>query len=136
MAFKKGQSGNPQGKVSGSGKIQPLRDALMEHVPAIIDSLVAAALAGDLQASKLLLERVFPSLKSIELPITIQLPDSSLTSKGEAILSSVSTGVIPPSTAQVLLNLLLAQSKLLEQDELITRIDDLEILMKEKFREK
>lgn len=131
MGYKKGQSGNPAGKASGSGKIQPLRDALMLSVPAIIDSLTSAALAGDIQASKLLLERVFPALKPTEQVITLPLSGTALTDRGEAVIAAIHAGEISPSTAHIVLNALLSQAKLVEQGELVTRINDLEIMMRE-----
>ncbi len=69
--WKKGRSGNPRGRKPGTGSVAALREALAEHVPAIIESLVSAAKAGDTAAAKLILERVVPPLKSEELPVSL-----------------------------------------------------------------
>ena len=45
-----GKSGNPKGKPPGTGELQKLRTAIGEHVPAIIEQLATAAIAGDVQA--------------------------------------------------------------------------------------
>jgi hypothetical protein len=63
------------------------------------------------------------------------LPKASLEAKGARIIEAINTGKIPVVAGNTLMNTLLTQSKLLEQGELIARINDLEILM-EKFREK
>ena len=131
MTFKKGTSGNPAGREKGVTKIEPLRQALMLSVPAIIDSLTAAALAGDIQAAKLLLERVFPALKAVEQPVSIAMPGESLCSKGADIIRAVGQAEIPATTGSVVMSTLLSQAKLLEQNELVTRINDLEIMVGE-----
>ena len=66
-AWAKGQSGNPKGRPAGSGEVAKLRAAIAGQVPAILESLTAAALAGDVQAARLLLERALPPIKAIEL---------------------------------------------------------------------
>lgn len=58
--WKKGQSGNPAGKKAGTGRIEQYRTMLDPHVPELLKKLVEAALAGDLGASRIILERVYP----------------------------------------------------------------------------
>jgi len=77
--WKAGESGNLKGKPPGSGELQKLRAAIGEHVPEIINQLVAAARGGDIQAARLILERVLPPVKAIEQPQTIDLPEGTLT---------------------------------------------------------
>ncbi len=59
-AWKPGQSGNPKGRPPGVGEIGKMRAAIAGNVPAILESLTTAALAGDVQAARLLLERALP----------------------------------------------------------------------------
>lgn len=125
-AWKPGQSGNPAGKPSGSGELQKLRAAIGEHVPEIINQLVAAARGGDIQAARLILERVLPPVKAIEQPQTIDLPEGTLTEQGRAVLRSVAAGELAPGQGAQLLAAIGALGKVAELDELAARITALE----------
>ena len=71
-AFPKGTSGNPAGKPRGTkNKIERPIIALMgQHAEAVAQRVIDEALAGDLQAARLVLERVSPAPKdrAITLP--------------------------------------------------------------------
>ena len=125
-AWKPGQSGNPAGKPSGSGELQKLRAAIGEHVPEIINQLVTAARGDDIQAARLILERVLPPVKAIEQPQTIDLPDGTLTDQGRAILRSVADGELAPGQGAQLLAAIGTLGKIAELDELAARITALE----------
>ena len=125
-AWKPGQSGNPAGKPSGSGELQKLRAAIGEHVPEIINQLVAAARGGDIQAARLILERVLPPVKAIEQPQAIDLPDGTLTEQGRAVLRSVAAGELAPGQGAQLLAAIGTLGKVAELDELAARITALE----------
>lgn len=62
MAWKKGQSGNPKGRRADS-IIARTRARIARNLPAIVDKLAELALAGDVGAAKLLLERVVPVMR-------------------------------------------------------------------------
>jgi len=68
-----GQSGNPSGRPPGTGELAKLRAGIAERVPEILERLTDAALAGDVSAARLLLERVLPPIKPVELPIDLAL---------------------------------------------------------------
>ena len=125
-AWKPGQSGNPAGKPPGSGELQKLRAAIGEHVPEIINQLVAAARGGDIQAARLILERVLPPVKAIEQPQTIDLPDGTLTEQGRAVLAAVAAGELAPGQGAQLLTAIGTLGKVVELDELAARITALE----------
>ena len=110
-AWKKGESGNPRGRRPGSGEVAKLRSAIAEHVPTIIERLVAAALEGDTGAARLLLERVCPPLKATEEPAPLALPDGTLTEQGRAVLGAVAAGTL---------------ARVVEVDELERRLTALE----------
>lgn len=125
--WKPGQSGNPKGKPPGSGELQKLRASLTEHIPEIIQQLVEAAKGGDIQASRLLLERVFPPVKASEQAQEIDLPmDGSLTDQGRAVLSAVAGGQLAPGQGAQLLTAIGTLAKVTEIDELAARIAKLE----------
>lgn len=58
--------------------MQKLRAAISEHVPESISQLVAAARGGDIQAARLILERVLPPVKAVEQAVELQLPDGGI----------------------------------------------------------
>lgn len=124
--WKTGESGNPRGKPPGSGELQKLRAAIAEHVPEIINQLVAAARGGDIQAARLILERVLPPVKAIEQTQSIELPDGSLTDQGRAVLRSVAAGELAPGQGAQLLAAIGTLGKIAELDELADRITKLE----------
>ena len=124
--WKPGESGNPSGKPPGSGELQRLRAAIGEHVPEIINQLVNAARGGDIQAARLILERVLPPVKAIEQAQAINLPDGTLTEQGRAVLGAVAAGELAPGQGAALLGALGTLAKLGEADELERRIAALE----------
>ena len=126
MAWKPGQSGNPQGKPRGSGEVAKLRLSIAKHIPAIVKKLVERAKEGDSAAARLLLERVLPPVKAAEQAAPIDLPAGSLTDQGRAVLAAAGTGELAPGQAAQLLAGLGSLAKLVETDELAARIAALE----------
>lgn len=125
--WKPGQSGNPKGKPPGSGELQRLRASIAEHVPSIIDQLVTAAQGGDVQAARLILERVLPPVKAIEQAVELSLPDGgTLTARAAAVLSAAALGDIAPGQAAQLIAALGTLAKISEVDDLTARISKLE----------
>ena len=122
----KGTSGNPAGRPPGSGQVAKVRAAIAEHVPALIAKLVASALAGDVGAARLLLERTIAPLKASEEKAELTLPDGSLTDQGRAVVASIAAGDLSPGQGAALLASLGTLAKLTEADELEQRIKVLE----------
>ena len=122
-----GQTGNPKGRPPGQSEITRLRASLAEHVPSIVDQLVTAAKAGDVQAARLILERVLPPVKAIEQAVELQLPEGgTLTAKAAAVLSAAAAGLLAPTQAAQLIAALGTVAKISEVDELAARITALE----------
>ena len=125
--WKPGQSGNPKGKAPGSGELQKLRASIAADVPEILAGLVLAAKGGDMQAARLILERVLPPVKAIEQAVALQLPEGgTLTAKATAVLSAAAAGELAPTQAAQLITALGTLAKITEIDELAARITALE----------
>lgn len=127
-AWAKGQSGNPKGRPPGAGEVAKLRAAIAGQVPAILESLTAAAIAGDVAASRLILERVLPPLKAAEQTQPLSLPDGTLTDQGRAVLAAVAAGELAPGQGAALLASIGTLARVVEVDELAARITALEAL--------
>ncbi len=124
--WRPGESGNPKGRPKGTGQVAKLREAIAEHVPAIIERLTAQALEGDVQAARLLLERTVAPLKAMEPTQPLSLPDGTLTAQGRAVLAAVAGGELAPGQGAQLLAAIGALARVSEIDELTERITRLE----------
>lgn len=125
-AWKPGQSGNPTGRKPGSGKVAALRDGIAEVVPELVQALIDKARDGDVQAARLLIERVIPPMRAAELAQPLTLPGGSLTDQGRAVLRSVAAGELAPGQGAQLLSAIAALGRTTEIDELARRLDALE----------
>jgi hypothetical protein len=125
-AWKPGQSGNPSGRKPGTGKVAAMREAIAAHVPEMVETLIDKARGGDVQAARLLIERVIPPMRAAELAQPLTLPDGSLTDQGRAVLRSVAAGELAPGQGAQLLAAIAALGRTTEIDELARRLDALE----------
>ena len=124
--WKPGQTGNPKGRPPGQSEITKLRKSIMNDAPDILAGLVTAAKAGDVQAARLILERVLPPVKPIEQAIELELTGDTLTDQGRAVLSAVSAGALAPSQGSQLISAISALVRVVEIDELERRLSALE----------
>lgn len=127
-SWKPGQSGNLRGRPVGSGMTSTMRERIAREVPEILDALTAAAKAGDVGAARLLLERALPSLRPEELPITTPLPQGpDLGATARAVLQAATSGAVSPAAAATLLGAMSSAARVIEVDELMRRIEALEV---------
>lgn len=123
--FKRGVSGNPSGRPKTENT--RLRQQLAEHSEAVAAVVVDAALKGDLQAAKIVLERVCPPLKPIVSPVTITLPNNlGIADTARAIIEHAARGEIAPDVAGQLVQAVAALARIIEIDELEQRLTALE----------
>ena len=128
--FKPGQSGNPAGKKPGSRhKTTVLAEKLMAtDVEKVVNSVISAAVSGDMTACRLVLERLVPVRK--DAPLAIDLgPIKSLddVARGMAtIVEAVAGSEISPSEGAAVASLLQGYSQSLESVELDRRLSVLE----------
>lgn len=125
--WKPGQTGNPKGRPPGRSQITLLRESIAGDVPDILAGLVTAAKAGDVQAARLILERVLPPVKPMEQAIELGLTGDTLTDQGRAVLSAVSAGLIAPGQGGQLVAAIGSLARVAEIDELTARITALEV---------
>ncbi|MGH8549772.1 MAG: DUF5681 domain-containing protein [Methylococcales bacterium] len=57
MKFKKGTSGNLHGRPKGKTPGAKIRAAIEKHADDILQAVIAAAIAGDMVAAKILVDR-------------------------------------------------------------------------------
>jgi hypothetical protein len=125
MTFKKGTSGNPTGRSAANVTAAKLRKSIADDMPDILNKLIELAKGGDIQAIKLVLERVCPALKQQAVPISLPFIES-LAGQGNEIIRATMSGQIPPDIGSQLISALANQAKIIEVDELTKRIEALE----------
>ncbi|MCI0654451.1 MAG: DUF5681 domain-containing protein [Methylococcaceae bacterium] len=125
MTFKKGQSGNPKGREPGKTPGAKIRAAIEKRANDILQSVINAAVGGDMQAAKMLLDRITPPLKPQAVPVTL-MSHNALADQGKEIINATLSGQIPPDIGSQLITALSSQAKIAEFDELTRRIEILE----------
>lgn len=126
--FQPGISGNPNGRPLGSKNSSTrMRERFAKEVPGVMRKVVAAALAGDMQAAKLVLDRVLPPLKAEAA--TVRLPGVAGAPLGEramAILVAIVEGRLPPDVGADLLAAMASSVRVIELSLMAARVDALE----------
>jgi hypothetical protein len=128
--FKPGQSGNPAGRPRGSRhKVTLAIEAMLDgEAEALTRKALDLALAGDMTALRLCLDRIAPARK--DRPVAFALP--ALTAAADAakasaaIVEAVAIGDLTPSEAGDLSRVVEAFTRTLEATELEQRIERLE----------
>ena len=123
--FCKGNTASP-GRTPGRSKVSELREKLAQDMDAVICIVRAQALAGDPQAIRLMLDRVLPSLRPVELPTPLDLPEGNLSHQALAVVQAVADGDIAPSQAAQIITALGGVAKIIETTDLLDRITKLE----------
>ncbi len=125
MAYKIGESGNKKGRPAGKSPAILLRQAITGAMPSIIKMLVDAAKEGDIQAAKVLIDRVCPVLRpqamSVDLPA-----GGSLADKGNRIIKSMMAGELAPDVGSQLLSALHVQAGTIDMTDVAQRLERIE----------
>jgi hypothetical protein len=124
--FAKGQTGNPGGR---PGNLANLRAKLTAGSDEIGTVVLAAAKGGDMQACRLILERIVPALKPITEPVPFDLDDTDLPSTARSIMRAIASGALPGDQGKVLLDAVLGMSRVIEVADLDQRLKALEASM-------
>jgi hypothetical protein len=124
-SFKKGQTGNAQGRKPGKTSRGRFREQVDMALPAIIENLVKAAQGGDMQATKIILDRCVAVLKPTT--DTLSIPDcGTLADQGAAIITAMARREVSPDQARAAIGVLAEQAKLIEQSEITSRLEAIE----------
>lgn len=115
------------GRPPGRGPVAELRATLATDLDKIIDALRTQALAGDAQAIRIILDRVLPALRPVDMPTTLALPaDGTLAEQARAVVQAAADGDLAPAQAAQIITALGGVAKIIETTELMRRIEALE----------
>ena len=125
--WRKGQSGNPAGRAKGALNPQT-RLRKMIDAEAIVKKLHDAALAGDVQAARTLLERALSVYRKTAAPLDVpgMARAKELTGKARVVLDAIAGGKVPPDLGAQLVAAIGNVARVAEIDELTRRIEELE----------
>lgn len=122
-SFKPGQSGNPSGKAPGPTQRTIFRRLVGDNLKTIVETLVTNAQAGDTQAARVLIDRLVPALKPTCDNMSLKLT-GTLSEQGAAIVAAMTSGQVTPDQAKSAMDVILAQSHLVDQAEIITQLNE------------
>ena len=116
-------AGRPRGS-----KSHEYQTILASKAPVAIARLVELATKEEpnMQALKMLIDRVVPQLKPVSPPVTFSLEGSSTADYAQSIIRATSEGKLSPSVTIELLNALASCQKIIEANELENRLIKLE----------
>lgn len=123
--FAPGTSGNPRGRPPESERIRVL---LEPHREELVERAVALALAGDVTALRLCLERLAPPPRAEARPVRIAGLEAAqgLTERADVLLRAVAQGELAPDVGERLLSALSHVARAIELDDLARRVAALE----------
>lgn len=127
--FKTGASGNPTGRPKGiKDRRVELRGLLEPHADKLVKKVVALALAGDVQALRICIDRIIPPVReravSVDLPSTA---DAAGCADAQAkIVAAVAAGELLPGEGEALAGLVEHRRRAIETTDIMKRLEALE----------
>lgn len=118
-------SGRPKG--SSNNRHNKLREILISQAEPLLEQLIILAKEGDLQALKLCIDKILPSMKPVEAPVHVSTDDTAtLAERAEKVLLAALSGDISVIEANQLLSGMTPLVRIKEFDELNKRLTELE----------
>lgn len=128
--FQPGTSGNPNGRPSGSGYQQRLRNAVGDRFDSLVDTVLNQALAGDMSAASLLLSRMVPPMRPTQDPQPFTMRGETLTQKAESILDAASEGELSVVDAKQILDALGGVVKVQDSEQTARQLEQIAAILK------
>lgn len=139
MGWKKGETGNSNGRPAGSGKAQIVRRIIADvfgDESGAIRKVAELAQEGDLQACSLLLSKTVPPLRSSHEAVTLidaeTLQAMTASQRAALINEAAILGKLPADIALLLLDGIQKEYQITESTELLERLELLEIKANQK----
>ena len=128
--FQKGQSGNPKGKVKGTkNKATRFIESLMQsELNNIGEKLIELAVTGNLQAIKLVLDRVMPPKTSRSIEIEMPKIENSTDALQaiSTVIYAVGQGELTPSEGEAMTKIIQSFTQAIQSYEFDQRLSRLE----------
>ena len=130
----KGVSGNPAGRPRGSRNQTTLvMEALLEEgAEQLISKAMSMALAGDIAAMRLCVERILPARR--DRLVHLDLPPIGSTKEISGAMATIFRAIgeaqITPGEAEMMANILATQTDILKAEEFESRLEKVESLVR------
>jgi hypothetical protein len=127
--FRKGQSGNPNGRPSGSKNKTSLMAEMLfaENLQCVCNAVIMKAKLGDMQAAKIIFDKLLPPRKerliSIRLP-KVKTPKDILKAVA-AITQAIANAEIAPSEGEALARILDIHARAIELHDFEKTLNEL-----------
>lgn len=127
-AWALGQSGNPAGRKPGSlNKGGELRKLMADDGESVVRMVIAKALTGNLEAARLVLERIAPPMRPEGRRVSFRFDmNAPFTVQAQQVANAVATGELCVEDGALLIQALTNAAGLKAIDELEQRLRDLE----------
>ncbi|HHQ4630034.1 TPA: hypothetical protein ACSQ1O_001302 [Aeromonas hydrophila] len=139
MAWQKGQTGNSNGRPTGTGKAQIVRRVIADvfgDEAGAIRKVAELAQEGDLQACSLLLSKTVPPLRSSHEAVTLidaeTLQAMTASQRAALINEAAILGKLPADIALLLLDGIEREYRITESTELLERFERLELKLNQR----
>ncbi len=126
MQFTKGASGNPAGRPKGiKDKRHRFNEAIESMISDVLESVFQKAVAGDMTAAKMLLDRSLPTKRPEQERVQIPIKENTALNARD-VLQGVFAGEVSPDVGASLLTAITGVLKAVEVEDLAKRIEALE----------